>query len=324
MRRCGAAAACLALAALLAAACTGAPHDDPATPASVDYIVSPHPDDEFQGWSLVEDSPSTYQVFIVLTHGEETGFCRPRAYAEDGLDAPFERPADPEPQGRWTPSCERARLGSWLAFMEDMSAHDPSLPGRLKDLGTKGPFPGGGAQVCRRDRDERACGEGARSVRVWQDERGRGALVAFDLGDGDLSAEEVVWAVDTVRRHREDLGLPADLPEGDLVGASFSNLEHPDCYVYEHPDHRAVHDALHEHDFGVGRQLGATCRSDPAADLLETVSRAGVEAAFAREGRTRVGAHNANYGWLHTESYPVDRHGQDTLFHAEQAFWTRF
>ena len=46
------------------------------------YIVIPHPDDEYEAWSLVEKSAGNYPVFLVMTHGEETSF-----YDGHGIDA---------------------------------------------------------------------------------------------------------------------------------------------------------------------------------------------------------------------------------------------
>ena len=37
--------------------------------------VFPHPDDEFQAWSLLEDRPDQYKVFVFGTRGESSGYC---------------------------------------------------------------------------------------------------------------------------------------------------------------------------------------------------------------------------------------------------------
>lgn len=321
VRRRAAAATGLLLAA--ATACTSS-GGSAVEPTQVAYVVSPHPDDEFQAWSLVEDSPDTYTVFIMLTQGEETRFCEPDTYAAEGYDEPHEPPAEPEPRGRWTESCSTARLASWVAYTEDMAATDPSLPGDLGESTTAGPFPASGTTICRDDRDTKHCGAEQRTAQVWLDSQDRGALVSFDLGDGDLSADEVVWALETVRDHREDLGLDTELPESGIIGAAFANRDHPDCFVYDHPDHHAVHEALADHDFGTGPQSAATCRTDPRADRFETVTASAGETAFAVDGKERVGAHTTAYGWLHEEFYPLDRTGQNELFHSHQAFWTRY
>lgn len=38
----------------------------PAATSQVSYVVSPHPDDDFQGWSLVENSPLNYKSSLFL------------------------------------------------------------------------------------------------------------------------------------------------------------------------------------------------------------------------------------------------------------------
>lgn len=295
-------------------------------PTAVSYVVSPHPDDEFQGWSLVENSPSNYKVFILLTHGEETGFCDLSKYTSSGYDPPFERAANPTPQGRWTDSCSSARLNSWRTFIAEMAETDSTLPGQLVDLGSRGPFSSAGVTVCRRDNgNDGPCDVNDRTAKVWHDTQGRGALVAFNLGDGDLTVNEVTWAIDTVRQNRAALGLDTSLPEHNIIGAAFSNRQYTNCFKYEHGDHYAVHSSLYNHNFGVNYQVGATCKSDPDAVLDPIVTSASVQKAFEVDSSGfRIGAHVNNYGWLHAEYYPIDRNGQDELFHAEQSFWRRF
>ncbi|MCS5713218.1 hypothetical protein NVV95_01490 [Herbiconiux sp. CPCC 205716] len=42
-------------------------------PRGTVVVVVPHPDDEFQAWSLLDG----YTVFVVLTRGEQTQYCDP-------------------------------------------------------------------------------------------------------------------------------------------------------------------------------------------------------------------------------------------------------
>ena len=44
-------------------------------PDKVSYIVVPHPDDEMQAWSLIENTPDIYEVYIVMTRGEQSFYC---------------------------------------------------------------------------------------------------------------------------------------------------------------------------------------------------------------------------------------------------------
>lgn len=292
-------------------------------PSATTYVVLPHPDDEFQAWSLLEHRPDRYEVLIALTHGEQSAYCRP--------DLPGYRPGiepapSPLPTGQGEPSCDEARLTSFRGFVEDMARADDSLPGSFTDLGTRGPFPTGGVALCRDDGDV-PCRSVA-TARVWRDDRGRGALVVFDLGDGDLTAEEVGWALRTVRDQGPALGLGDAPPAGDVVGAYASVPG--DGFPYPHPDHLAVRQALTEVDLGMGRQRGATSRGDPGVALVRDVGEASARTAFGRtdDGRA-AGAHDRWYGWLWVQddppadAYPLDREGQGALFHTRQYFWER-
>ena len=48
----------------------------PASPdLKIRYIVIPHPDDEFEAWSMVANDTTHYIVFILLTRGEHSSYC---------------------------------------------------------------------------------------------------------------------------------------------------------------------------------------------------------------------------------------------------------
>ena len=290
-------------------------------PTQIDYVVVPHPDDEFQAWSLLERDDSTYKVFILLTRGEQTAFCEPGAYAA-GWQRDLEPPAEPRPRGRWTPSCERARLTSWVSFFAEQAKSDKTLPGDLRPTGTSDALPAPRGLVCRQDQDDTCVVD--TTAEVWLDAAGRGALVALNLGDGDLTPREVAWAVRTVRKHRHGLGIDVRLSKGGLIGASFANSTY-DCFEYPHPDHLAVHEALYEIDFNMAYQAGATCADDPDVAWSRIVSPRSAAAAFSvDQDGTRTGAHTASYGWLAKPYYKLDRQAQRRLFHTKQEFWVRF
>ena len=304
----GAAAAGLAM-----WACAGA-----SQPQRVSYVAVPHPDDEIQAWSLIEDTPSTYKVFIVLTRGEQTAYC-----ASPGLnDGTGEAKPSPWPQGKWTASCEQARRNAFFGFMADMAAGDSGLPGSFSYQGVAGPFDPLGAELCRLDGG--ACIED-RTAQVWTADTA--AVVWFNLGDGDLTEGEAAWAVRTVLANRSAFGIDAALPSHQLIGASYWNSAHRGCFVYEHGDHRAVRDALWNTDFGIGEQIVATCASDPDASRSASVSQERFHDAFAVSAPQRTGAHIVRYGWLWGDApgyWPGDYHGQDELFHRRQWFRVRF
>lgn len=317
--------------------------DDGETPVAVDtsalgattklqlqYIVTAHPDDELAAWSLIERSPANYPVFIVLTRGEETGFCTPGGASGlqtgRGEAAPVGNPY----VGKWTTACKRARLGSWHAFLDSMATMDRELP---RAPGLRGTFTGDGLAGSRApSRSDEGRVVESRSFRVWANEKG--ARVAFDLGDGDLTPEEVTWAIQTVRKNRGSL-FPK-LPEYGVIAASYRNAD-PRCEIYDHPDHRAVHVAVFRTDQGTpGPQWGRTCIHDPDvaggrineidADVYEFLM--GVDAPAIDPTRypdaRRTGAFQVHYGWLAGQYWPGgDREGT-SHWSRKQAFWRRF
>ena len=299
----------VALTCLLLAACANEPR-----PQRVSYIAVPHPDDEMQAWSLVEDTPDTYEVFIVMTRGEQTAYC-----ASPGLDdGTGEAAPSPWPAGRWTASCEAARQDSFFDFLAGMAANDASVPAHFSHYGTIGPFDSLGAAICRLD--DVGCIED-RTAQVWT--AANAAVVWFNLGDGDLTQDEASWAVRTVLENRSALGIDSELPGHQLIGASYWNSTYHDCFVYEHDDHRAVREALWHTDFGIGEQIVATCANDPDASRSAEVSPARFDDAFETSGTERIGAHVVHYGWLASGSpgyWAGDDHNQSELFHRRQTF----
>lgn len=298
-----------------------------ARPSSTVYVVFPHPDDEFQAWSLIEGEPDEYKVFVALTRGEAVGFCNPRNLKNVLREDLGEQPPNPTPEDTYTETCEQARASSLLNFLHQMSQTDPTIPGNFGAGQTFTVGQESEVEPCR-TASKTSTGETegcdhAKEVKVWTDEEGRGAVVIFNLGDGDLTKEEVQWAVEALLSEGEQWGL--DTPgEPTLIGG-FSNYETDFCPRYDQPDHHAVERALYEVDYGVGPQLGATCFDDPRTVLTATVSEKSVQAAFeVADDGTRLGAHGVHYGWLHEDVYPLARWDQSEVFHRVQSFWVRF
>lgn len=288
-------------------------------PSAVTYVVVPHPDDEVQAWSLIENTPGTYEVFIMLTKGEQSFYCDSPGYDEGTGEA---RP-DPWPDGKWAPTCEAARMNSFFDFMAGMAAGDNSLSASFSYEGVKGPFAASGQEICRYD--DGGCVADL-TAEVWTSPEA--SVVWFNLGDGDVTAGEVTWAIETVLADRATFGVDSELGAGGLIGASYWNGEgHAGCSDYAHPDHGAVHEVLWHTDFGVGYQAAPVCASDPEVSVIETVTHDRFDDAFATSGATRVGEHVVHYGWLLDGSpgyYRGDYDGQDTDFHRHQHFWVRF
>lgn len=318
----------IALALVVAAAVTGLhvanARSNPAATKSAVVFVSPHPDDEFQMWSLVEDRANEYKIFVNLTLGEQTGFCEPEKFQTAFQPELGEAPPNPLPAGKSTKACTEARIGSLLAYLSGMSQTDSTVPGDFSEPVAHGPYPAPETEICAAVGDQQICDDSVRQVRVWKDTQDRGAVVFFNLGDGDLTSAETAWAVQTLIQHRADWGLAPDLDIRAVVGA-FANDGSSPCFAYPHPDHLAVHDALWNVDFGVGPQLGATCYLDPRQKMSAIVSKESSDASFALGSNgERLGAHGIYYGWLHGDAYPLSRYSQSTLFHRLQSFWVRF
>ena len=292
-------------------------------PAKVMYVVAPHPDDEFMAWSLIENTPDTHKVFVMLTRGEQTYYCDSPAYdARYGATRP-----DPWPTGRWSPSCERARINSFFGFMEAMGAADDGLPESYDSLGVLDPFVDGAQITCRRDSLDSGTGECITDLtaEVWTSSHA--TIVWFNLGDGDLTAREVRWAISTVLSNKDALGIDSRLSDSGILGASYWNgLGYSGCSAYANSDHRAVHIALKTTDFEVGWQAAPTCGADPEAVMKVSVTESGYLRAFGKPPDSALGAFFVNYGWLsggEKYGHPDDPHGQHTNFHRHQTFWIR-
>jgi hypothetical protein len=296
--------------ALLLAGIGAAPASavDYPAPIQMSYVVVPHPDDEWETWALVENSPANYKVFIIPTTGDQTGYCTTPAA---GAPAPV-----PMMSGKWTPECSQARINSWLNFTTGMSQSDPSVPGDWQALGNRGPFPANGTALTRQDGG--APYAASRAPLVFLDRQGRGAAVFYDLGDGDLTEQEVVWAIKTTMDNRAALGINSTLPNYNILGG-FSNKYYANCAVYDHPDHYSLHRAIYHYKFAVVYQSAATCRADTDTRRTVKVSQKSSDAAFT----TGTGHFRKHYGWLGTYGFATGD-SQLNIFMQSQSFWIRY
>ena len=279
--------------------------DTPPAPSAMSYVVVPHPDDEWQAWSLIENSPANYKVFISMTEGEQSGYC----------DKPSGT-VTPAPVAKWTDTCSQARLNSWLGFFTKMSATDPTIPGDWNVLPESAALPANGYTL--RTDDGGRIANADRRARVAVDKQGRGAAIMFDLGDGDLTAKEVEWAVKAVLSNRATLGINTNLPSWNILGSfSHGGSYGSSCYVYPHPDHYAVHRVLYAYNFGTkGYQTAATCAGDSDVARTKRVTDKSINAAWSS-----TGAFKTSYGWLGGYALSTD---QRKLFMAPQSFWQRY
>lgn len=286
------------------------------------YYVLPHPDDEYEAWSLLDGDDTHYVVFVLFTKGEQSGYCNGTGF-EPGTGERQPLPAGFEE--RWSTRCAEQRIDSWHHFLDSMAASANPELGTVAFV-RQGAAPGlaGSMAPQRCDSLDPApysnCHE-SRSYDLWVG--ASSARVVFDLGDGDLTRDEVVWAINTVR------GFAGELPvqeENDLVGASYRNVVAAHGYEYPHPDHHAVHLALWEVDFGLpGPQVAATAPGDPDATISRKVRSATHEAAWALgPNDQRVGWGQVAYGWLKAGAWPNCTTAGAFVICSDQSFWSRF
>jgi len=333
------------------------------------YFLSPHPDDVFMGWSLVQDSATNYPVFITLTKGESTAYCT-------GDDA---TPLTVQYWGtfdRATPEgCKGARMASLNNWLDDQSDADPFLddyvraeqPGLGSNMvksveiapagGTDDGAPSrNGLTSCRPAWGGGGCtGANPNAGAAVPDNLNPGggtvvaqqvtwyvgttsARVELDLGDGNLTDAEVVWALEYVRDNRASK-LPLTEEYG-VIAAAYANVAHAysACTDYSHHDHRAVHEAVYNTDLipdsGNHPQWGATCGSrtkttgvDPEA-LPANGGRANrISNAHYAENMSGPSAYfQRRFGWLHGDSpWPSSPDPMiATVFAQWNYFWRRF
>ncbi|MFZ1323995.1 MAG: hypothetical protein WAQ57_02430 [Candidatus Saccharimonadales bacterium] len=304
-----------------------------ASPTKISWVVVPHEDDELEAWSMIQDTPGDYKLFIYLTRGEETGYCSSNL---SGLNTTKgELAPSPIPGSKWTQSCETARISSTLNFFSQMNNTDATLPSDPVFYKQSVQFPANGVNVQRCDNHNGTqlpvCGGTAitdRSALVYSGGT-YGRFIFFNLGDGDVTKEEAKWAIDIVMNNKTTLGVPTNISSSNLLGASFSNMKTTTsvCKQYAHADHRAVHDALWNHNFTAfsGYQAAATCAADTDASLHKSISDARWNDAFGLyTNGTAYGAYHKHYGWLWPNLYSFDATHQGTVVHKNQHFWKRY
>lgn len=289
---------------------------------AVVYAAMPHPDDEFQAWSLLEDS-NRFTVIVLMTRGERTQHCSERGFSrgwQEGLEiSPSTTPVALEHE-----TCVDARLESIRGYLDQMSQTDDTIPGDLAEGFTVSHLNDDDDVVCSRETDGE-CTQRNLSAEVWLDQQQRGALIAFDLGDDNLTQAEVAWALNHVKGTPAKFGIDPQRPSGYVVSGYYSD-HNVNCYEYSHPDHEAVARTLDSIDLGLGLQFVTTCGEAGKNVLDLTVSERAADAAFhfrgvaQVEGAVRQGAHEAHYGWLSTTVHPLDRERQQQLFMQKQTF----
>ncbi|MHB8671000.1 MAG: hypothetical protein ACYDAD_10675 [Acidimicrobiales bacterium] len=263
------------------------------SPDKVVYVVVPHPDDEFEAWSLLQRTPSTLKVFILLTHGERTSACdRPHA------DEPGELPPAAPPGGTGSASCAQDRLISWNAALDAQADIDSSFDQPGPASAATSPLPSGDCPIP-------DAGESIAFGRLT-------ARIVFDLGDGRVRPCQVSWAVQSARMLVDDFA--SGLTESGAIGAAYHATDRH-CLVNLNRDHAAVFEALTQLDLGVGPQHSATCgrtwrgttrRTTVAPDVWTANMAVGLRSPYDRRGYTAVGNLQRQYGWLFPANLDFD------------------
>lgn len=310
---------------------------DPATrpaaiapaPISVSMVVMPHPDDEMEAWSLIENSSNNYKVFVFVTRGNSTKHCQTPARLEALQPAWGE--IDPTPgTGVSFPlsreECSTLRMKSTVQFLNAMNTQDPYLPSTIQQVATMH-LPLNGTTLP----------SGDNSVEVYDGGK-YGRVLFFNLTDGTVTKAGVDWVVYSVMNHKSELGIPTNLPVYNVLGPFYNDGRYKDCTTYAHPDHFAVHDAMYHSNYGVsGYQAAATCATDRDAVMTKDVTQTSWDAAFAldQSTRQRLGLFEQHYGWLNpdlsgwndnpsTSTQLVRGPLAHTPFMRHQSFWKRY
>lgn len=164
-------------------------------------IVLPHPDDSISAWSMIENRPSSYKVFIDLTQGESEPACQPRVGPSvyNRTASVAGRTPGSDPPGGWylprqdpwvgtvqrqisqnaslpNPACRQARFGSQVSFITSMASTDPSLPSFSPAPPTEWCF-------ANEPNGKDPCMEVLASS--------KGAVISFDLGDMDWCTTDI-------------------------------------------------------------------------------------------------------------------------------------
>jgi hypothetical protein len=293
------------------------------------YIVSPHPDDEFEAWSMVAGDTTHYIVFILLTRGEYSQYCDGSGISELQGDR-AERFPEPQPfTGQGTEGCSQQRLDAWRQFLDTRGGVESAIgrPGFLGQFDLDVPI--GGALPSRVD----VTGERVPSTQylLWVGDKS--ARFAFDFGDRDLSINEVLVGVEAVRALRTRV-LPI-AEEDDLVASAYFNDEFDPSIRYEHPDHKVVQATIRDLDFGMpGPQWGRTVPEDPeVAETLEVPPSLYCAVMCVEpepiDPRTnpfafRTGTLQETYGWLAPTYWVGAELPSGSIFSRVQPFWRRF
>lgn len=383
----------VALIAVIAAMLVGLPMASPAqavttSKQSISWIVSAHPDDVMSGYSLVVGSSANYPVFVTLTRGEGTGYCKNDFATNINVQyypGGFDRADHLSPEA----GCKGARMASLNNWLDDQSDHDAYLNDYVRgedpshgynmtkhvDLVPMGGYDDGAPTIDGQDtcnpgwapcvdpdgnhiyanipqnpnersstphnlNDEAATDNPDYTVNaqtaIWY-VGATSARVEFDLGDGNVTDDEILWAL-AYARSKIGTYLP-DLPEYAVVGATYSNVQsaYSACVENSERDHRAVHEAIYANriipqDGLVHPQYAATCGygtsvstshatagTDPEVNRINDVGY-----SYYHLNMDPGGLFQNRFGWLSNGDWPSGAYATDNYWPQYQSFWRSF
>ncbi len=307
------------------------------------YVAMPHPDDEWESWSLIYGSTSNYKVFIYMTQGEQSSACLRTNQTSSAGPYWYQGPSSPVGQpnygetlpaappwstsgGQFSAACKTSRKVSTRQFLNDRASKDSAIPSFSSTESSAICFSGNTLAGVPPRRDDAGTLITSNCATYFSSTNGYGKLIFFDLGDGDLTKEEVQWAITKVKSNKSSFGIPT-LPDVNAIGAFRNSGVYSGCAVYNHADHVAIHQGLWNYDMDMGRQYGRTCSTDPdvaAGGRTGVIPSAQQSDNIAMSGNTRVGPLQKIYAWLASTYFDSTFTCTDCLFAQTQPFWSRF
>lgn len=207
------------------------------------YVPEVHPDDNMSAGSLLPATPGRYDVFILLTRGEATANCTGQSVSTRWMNQEFL--PQPQPTGlRFSDRCRDHRVASWHEFLDRLAGPDDPMGQVERHQGQSITWNGRTLPT-----PTHLVEDGASRPADYVDVAigPRSARFVFDLGDGQLTRDKVIWAMENARRLRTLLPTQS---EGDIVAGGYFNDTGAGS-PYLHADHKALHDVLGTTDFGL-------------------------------------------------------------------------
>lgn len=293
------------------------------TKTNLQYFVSPHPDDIYSAWGMVQHSTGNYPVFVVATAGEKTGFCQGQSVTVAGYGTY-------SPVVKNSTMCKNARMASLNAWFDDQTTRDKNLDNLKTVTPQRVCFAAQSSTIPLNTNNDAAQNTNKPYLCANYLIGANSARVEFDLGDGNLTKEEVNWAIKNVRAKRSMFPVTK---EYGVVAAGYYNTSYSGCGIYGHADHYALHSAVYNTEqfpddvAGYHPQFGATCASDPDYKKYN-YSKSIVTSDYAANMTPSTGMFQIRFGWLTSPYWTYGTQAQtqskaNAVFTSDQYFWVR-